>query len=138
MVPVPSLPLLVARVLPGGPRRADDVRARRPEGCLRRVQPWLREASAGGIAAPSCTAPTAASQRRSTSTLPERTARRRRHQYDAPISSRPPMEATTRVLLQRWAALADGDGIARATRAVRLLWVAGLALTVLVVNGLWF
>jgi hypothetical protein len=48
------------------------------------------------------------------------------------------MEATTRALLQRWLALADGDGLARATRAARLLWVAGLALTVLVVNGLWF
>ena len=48
------------------------------------------------------------------------------------------MEATTRVFLQRWLAIEDGDGTARATRTVRILRVAGLALTVLVVNGLWF
>jgi hypothetical protein len=48
------------------------------------------------------------------------------------------MQATTRVFLQRWLAFADRDGVARAARTARLLWVAGLLLTVLVVNGLWF
>ncbi len=48
------------------------------------------------------------------------------------------MEATTRVFLQRWLAIEDGDGTARATRTVRILRLAGLALTVVVVDGLWF
>lgn len=48
------------------------------------------------------------------------------------------MNTETRRLLTRWQSLRDGKGVERATSVARGLWLAGLALFLFVVFGIYF